>query len=342
MVDLLSSLFMSKKINGDRVNWGIIGVGDVCEVKSAPAMQKIKNSTIVAVMRRNAEKAADYASRHGIDKWYGNADQLITDPEINAIYVATPPSTHAEYVVAAAMSGKPVYVEKPMGINHAECVTMIDVCKQAGVPLYVAYYRRALPNFLKVKELIDDGKVGAVRAVNISLLKSVDNNISVKTEKNWRVNPSISGGGYFVDLASHQFDLLNYLFGRIVDVHGFSKNQAGLYPAEDIVTASFLFESGVLGVGKWCFTAAPCAEEEYITIIGSEGKLTFPCFGDAEVVLSRDGQHDEKFNFVYPQHIQQPLIETVVADLLGKGKCHSMGIDAEHANWVMDRILLED
>ena len=105
---------MKKKIAGDSVHWGILGVGDVCEVKSAPAMQLIDDSSLVAVMRRNGEKAADYARRHSVPKWYDDADQLINDPDINAVYIATPPNAHAELTRKVAAAGKPVYVEKPM------------------------------------------------------------------------------------------------------------------------------------------------------------------------------------------------------------------------------------
>ena len=136
--------YRMKKINNDKVRWGIVGVGDVCEFKSAPAMQLIDRSELVAVMRRNGSKAKDYAERHGVAKWYDNADNLINDPEVNAIYIATPPIAHAEYTIMAAHAGKAVYVEKPMARNTEECREMIKVCSNAGVPLYVAYYRRRL------------------------------------------------------------------------------------------------------------------------------------------------------------------------------------------------------
>ncbi len=154
------------------MRWGIIGVGDVCERKSAPAMNRITNSSIVAVMRRDPVKAADYARRHGIQRWYQDATRLIQDPEINAIYIATPPSSHLEYVLQVARSGKPVYVEKPMGLNYQECQQMIRVCEEREVPLYVAYYRRALSNFLQVKEIVEQKRLGDIRAIEIKLLNN--------------------------------------------------------------------------------------------------------------------------------------------------------------------------
>ena len=131
------------------VRLGIIGCGNVTEVKSGPGFQKAKDSSLVAVMRRTGELAQDYAGRHDVPRWYADAEALIGDPEVDAIYIATPPSSHKEYVILAARAGKPIYVEKPMARTHAECQAMIAICREAGVPLYVAYYRRALPRFLK-------------------------------------------------------------------------------------------------------------------------------------------------------------------------------------------------
>src|SRR6266850_3456148 len=147
------------------IRWGIIGAGDVCEVKSAPAMNKIAGSKLVAVMRRNGRKAQDYARRHGVPKWYDDVDRLINDQEVNAIYIATPPDTHELYTLKAAKAAKPVYVEKPMARTYRECRAMIDACQQADVPLFTAYYRRMLPNFLKIKALLNDGVIGDVRYV---------------------------------------------------------------------------------------------------------------------------------------------------------------------------------
>ena len=142
------------------VRWGIIGVGDVCEVKSAPAMNLIEGSKLVAVMRRDGQKAQNYAQRHGIPKWYDDADALINDPDVNAIYIATPPGAHEIFTLKAAQAQKPVYVEKPMARTHNECLSMIKACETANVPLFTAYYRRMLPNLLKVKSLLEESIIG--------------------------------------------------------------------------------------------------------------------------------------------------------------------------------------
>src|SRR3954468_2626810 len=141
------------------IRWGIVGCGDVTEVKSGPGFQKAEGSELVAVMRRDAAKAQDYARRHGVQRAYDRAEDLIADPQVDAVYVATPPSTHAELALAVAAAGKPCLVEKPMARNHAECLQMVEVFAAQGLPLWVAYYRRALPRFVLVRDLLADGAI---------------------------------------------------------------------------------------------------------------------------------------------------------------------------------------
>lgn len=205
----------------EKVRWGIIGCGDVTEVKSGPAFQKIKNSELVAVMRRTGELAKDYAERHNVPKWYDDADALINDPDVDAIYIATPPGSHKEYTIKVAKAGKPVYVEKPMALNFAECNEMIAACKAARVPLYVAYYRRAQPRFVKIKELLENKEIGDVRFVSTTQYQKASEDVKDSENLPWRVQPELSGGGLFFDLASHTLDLLDFLLGPIKEAQGF-------------------------------------------------------------------------------------------------------------------------
>lgn len=322
------------------VRWGIIGVGDVCEVKSAPAMNLIDHSKLVAVMRRDGAKAKDFATRHNVPKWYNDADLLINDPDVNAIYIATPPNVHELYTRKAAAAKKPVYVEKPMARTHAECLSMIDACSKANVPLYTAYYRRMLPNFQKVKSMLENKLIGEVRYVNVTLHKPIQPDIVGASGKpdNWRILPEISGGGYFHDLASHQLDLLDYLFGPIIEAHGFSTNQAGAYGAPDIVSGTFRFENGILGMGTWCFSTSKISEQELTTIIGSKGQISFPFFGDFSVTTHIEGKDKEILKFEIPKHIQQPLIQSIVDELRGKGRCPSTGISGARTNKIIEQL----
>ncbi|MFN8490286.1 MAG: Gfo/Idh/MocA family oxidoreductase [Caldilineaceae bacterium] len=318
------------------IRWGIIGCGNVTEVKSGPGLQQATNSALVAVMRRNGALAQDYAERHNVPRWYDDAQALIDDSEVDAVYIATPPNSHKEYTLAVAKAGKPVYVEKPMALNFAECQMMIEACQQANVPLWVAYYRRRLPRFLKVKELIETGAIGAPRTVTVTFYRkwrpAEPNNLP------WRVMPEIAGGGFFVDLAAHTLDYLDYFLGPIQSVQGYATNQAGYYPAEDVVAGSFVFASGVYGTGIWSFSSYTNLDQT--EIVGDKGKLTFTSFTTDPIVLTT-AEGVTEFPIDNPAHIQQPLIQTIVDELNGVGQCPSTGVSGARTNWVMDQMLKE-
>lgn len=322
------------------VKWGIIGVGNVCEVKSGPPLYKVEGSQLIQVMRRDLTLAKDFAERHNIASWTDDAETLINNEEINAIYIATPPDSHLHYTKLAAKAGKAVYVEKPMARNAAECEEMIRVCEEAGVPLFVAYYRRYLPMFQHVKNFIDQGFIGKVHFVDIKVHKSKAPDIvwAAKNEYNWRVVPEISGGGYFIDLASHQLDFFDLVLGPVKKAYGLASNHAGLYQAEDQVLALLEFENGVAGKGSWAFNLDNDTDEEVTTIYGSEGKLSFSFFSDFHIQLDLEGEESQRIDYQMPEHVQQPLMEAIVADLRGEGTCISTGISATRTAKVVDAI----
>ena len=299
------------------IRWGIIGCGDVTEVKSGPAFNKVPNSKLVAVMRRNAEKAADYARRHGVDRWYTDADSLINDPEVNAIYVATPPLQHEEYTIAALRAGKPVYVEKPMAINAAAAARMLQVARETGVKLTVAHYRRQQPLFLKIKSLLEEGAIGTPRLVNLYCLQPHKDAMIAGTEDAWRYNPAISGGGLFYDLAPHQLDLMLYFFGKPEKVSGLSVNAVRLYGADDTTSGQVLFPGNVMFAGTWCFTVPE--KRDSCEIIGATGTLQFSVFDHRLLVLKKE-RSQQQFSFYPLPHVQQPMIGKVVEYFLGRGE----------------------
>lgn len=319
------------------IKWGIIGCGDVTELKSGPAFSKVKDSTLVAVMRRNASLVEDYARRHNVPRFYTNADDLINDKEVNAIYVATPPSSHAEYAIAAIKAGKPVYIEKPMAVNYAECVKINKEAEKYKVPVFVAYYRRTLPGYLKVKELIENGSIGKVRFVQVQLFKAPTQQ-EIAGELPWRVDPEVSGGGHFFDLASHQLDYLDYLFGPMENIRSIALNHAGLYKAEDFVTSSFLFPNNIAGTGTWSFSVSPESERDSIEIIGNKGSIRFSTFNFEPIVLMNSSGRQEFIN-ERPEHVQYNLIEKVVQSLSGNGASPSTGETGARTSRVLDEIV---
>ena len=323
----------------ERVRWGIIGCGDVTERKSGPGLQKAEGSALVAVMRRDRAKAADYAERHHVPRWYDDAEALIRDPEVDIVYVATPPSTHEQYCVLASAAGKPVYVEKPMARTADECRRMIAACEAAcdgaGVKLFVAYYRRRLPRFVKVKQLIDDGEIGAVRAVSVRLWLPAERS---DRPDGWRTDAAVSGGGLFVDLASHTLDLLDELCGPLSGAAGTAANLGRRHGVEDTVAGWFTFESGVVGSGSWCFSVG--LSQDVVEIVGDRGLLRFSTFGEIPVTLQNE-RGEQSFDIPHPPHVQQPLIQTVVDELRGRGTCPSTGRSALRTSIVMDAMLAD-
>lgn len=311
------------------IGWGILGCGAVTEKKSGPALQSLPGSRLVAVMRRDPVKAADYARRHGALRSYCRAEELLADPEVSAVYVATWPDSHADLAIQAMEAGKPVYVEKPMARNAAEAERMLEASRRTGQPLFVAYYRRCLPVILQARDWLP--RLGAIRFVLVELVRGL-------SPEGWRVHPEISGGGYFVDLGSHQLDVLDFLLGPIAEARGTAARQAGLYPAEELVTAELRFESGALGLGVWCFNARPEDRRDRIEIVGEHGRMSFSSFGPEPVVLVT-GHGQDVFSAPVPECIQEPLLATVMEALQGRGACPSTGESALRTERVMDAIL---
>jgi predicted dehydrogenase len=298
------------------INWGIIGCGDVTEVKSGPAFNKVPGSALVAVMRRDAAKAADYAKRHNVPRWYNDADKLINDPEINAVYIATPPGSHEAYALAAINAGKHVYVEKPMALNYAAAKNIAAAATDNNIKLSVAHYRREQPFFKKIKQLINDNVIGPIRLVRLELYKpALTKKELANNHHAWRVDPAIAAGGLFHDLAPHQLDLVYYFFGPAEKIAGIATNQAGNYKADDLVAGNILFNNGIAFSGSWCFNAS--AATDNCEIIGSEGSIYFSVFGGNTITVIAGGVKD-CFSFDTLQHVQQPMIEKVVQYFSGK------------------------
>ncbi|HEX7465538.1 MAG TPA: Gfo/Idh/MocA family oxidoreductase, partial [Usitatibacter sp.] len=260
----------------NEIRWGIIGCGDVTEVKSGPGLQRAPGSRLVAVMRRNGALAEDYARRHGVEAWYDDARALIDDPRVDAVYVATPPGSHLEYALLACAARKPVYVEKPMARCHAECIEMVRAFSEARVPLFVAYYRRALPRFQKARDLVISGKLGAITGVSYHLAQPFHRKVDAR-DVPWRVRAEEAGGGLFVDVGCHTLDILDYIFGPLENVNGTAANVRSPYDVEDSVSMRFALPSGALGVAQWNFASA--AETDEIVIQGELGEVRLSTFG---------------------------------------------------------------
>ena len=202
----------------------------------------------------------------------------------------------------------------------------------------VAYYRRYLPYFQKVKSLVEEGAIGNIINIQIRFAQPPRNLDYNHENLPWRVQADIAGGGYFYDLAPHQLDLLQEIFGCILEASGYKSNRGGLYPVEDTISACFQFDNGLVGSGSWCFVAHDSAREDRIEIIGDKGMICFSVYTYDPIALHTERGREE-IHVENPLYVQQPLIQAVVDHLLGKSVCTCDGESATLTNWVMDKIL---
>ncbi|XCF05485.1 Gfo/Idh/MocA family oxidoreductase [Tamlana crocina] len=296
------------------INWGIIGCGDVAEIKSGPAFQKVQNSSLISVMRRNEEKVKDFAARHHVPNYTTSASELINDKKVNAVYIATPPSSHLNYTKQAIQAGKNVYLEKPMVLNSKEADELLGIVNQSNVKVTVAHYRRNLPLFIKVKELLEANAIGKVSSAEIDIAQSQNANLIAKTDENWRINPEVSGGGYFHDIAPHQIDLMYHYFGEVAKINkGYIDNNIS---TGDVVRGELAFKNGVHFKGSWDFAASK--DRDRCIITGEKGTISFSFYSDEISVETSD--KTETFKFESPKHVQQPMIEKVVGYFLGENE----------------------
>lgn len=323
---------MTKK---SKIRWGIIGCGDVTEVKSGPAYQKEPSFTLAAVMRRNAELAEDYAKRHGVERFYDNADALINDPNIDAIYIATPPDSHKLYGLKVAAAGKICCIEKPLAPNFDDCQAIVNAFEEAKTSLFVAYYRRSLPRFVKIKSLLENGEIGNIRHITWVLNKTTSEQ-DLSQVYNWRTDKKVAPAGYFDDLASHGLDLFAFLLGDFKRVKGLADNQQGLYSALDTVSACWQHDNNITGSANWNF--ASFEQSDTVTIYGSKGKISFSVFDERPLIITTAAGQQELF-IAHPDNVQLYHVQNMAKYLLFDQPHPSTGKSAAHTSWVMDQIL---
>ena len=317
------------------IRWGIIGCGAVTEIKSGPAYQKTEGFHLAAVMRRNVEKAKDYADRHGVKDFYTQADDVIENDNIDAIYVATPPDSHKFYALKVAEAGKPCCIEKPLAPCYEDSLAIQRAFQDKGIPLFVAYYRRSLPRFNKIKNILDSGVIGKVRHITWSLTKPA-NQFDLTRKYNWRTDKKIALGGYFDDLASHGLDLFAYLLGDFDEAKGIGINQQGLYSSLDAISACWSHKSGVTGSGSWVFGCN--SRQDYVEIYGSKGNIKFSVFDEKPLIIcNAEGEHEVFIK--NPENIQLYHVQNIANQLFSGTPHPSNGLSATHTSWVMDKIL---
>lgn len=326
-----------KHADGAAIRWGIIGCGAVTEVKSGPAYQKTQGFELTSVMRRNLALAQDYANRHGVAHASSDAHRLINDKNIDAIYIATPPDSHKYYALLTAKAGKICCIEKPIAPNYQDALAIQEAFETAELPLFVAYYRRSLPRFNKVKALLESGEIGKIRHINWHLSKPA-NELDLTQADNWRTNKQIALGGYFDDLASHGLDLFAYLLGDYQQAKGIGGNQQGLYSAFDAISACWQHKNGITGSGSWNFGGY--SRQDKVTLYGSKGEMSFSIF-DEEAISVENSQGKQSHFIENPENIQLYHVGNMQKQLVDNIPHPSNGATALHTSWVMHEILKE-
>ncbi len=297
------------KSGGQVVRWGIIGVGNVAEFKSGPALMQAPGSTVVAVMRRDAEKARDFAVRHGIPRWYIDIDALLADPEVDAVYVASPHHLHLAHVTRAAQAGKAILCEKPVGVSTAEAQTVVDACRAASVPLSVAYYRRYWPVVQEMRRLLADGAIGEVVQARVQLA----DHYLPDPQRTWLTEPEQAGGGALANAGSHWIDLVRYLMGDVVEVTAACAGHFGGFKTEDTIGVQMRLASQAL-VSLNVTLCSPAAVNEF-DIAGTEGRLFAGPLSDGRLMLQRGNREPEALHFPRSDAAHMELVTEVVRRL---------------------------
>ena len=303
----------------EKVRYGIIGCGNVVERKSGPSIQRAERSEIAALMRRDEAKLRAVAESFGVSAFTNNAQEVIHSLDVDIVYVATPPNSHAEYVLSAAEAGKHVLVEKPMGMSAAEGERMIAACDHAGVELFVAYYRRFQPHVMKMRELIREGRIGKP----VQAFIDISCPIRDYSPERWRNDPEIGGGGPFVDIGSHRLDVMAYLLGEAHSVCGVTTTFDRECRVEQAVSLSIRFKSGAQCTAVGDYYSGRHADR--FTIIGTEATIESERL-DGHAFVLKKGQHEEAFRFdPYPaphlgliRHVENVLLDGAPNETSGR------------------------
>ena len=287
-----------------KVNWALIGCGDIARKRVVPAIQNGQNSSLISVCRTDSEKAESFAREFGVQKWNAQWENSVKDTDINSVYVATPVYLHAKQTIAAAQAGKNVLCEKPMALNSADCTRMIDACKANNVKLGIAYYRHFYPAVNRIKEIISSDEIGEVVTVQAENFENF--NLPPGAPRYWFLRKELSGGGPMMDMGCHRIEVFTNIFGPIASTEAYHSNAAFLREVEDITTAHFAFESGATAV----LISAHAIREprDTLRIFGSKGSIHVPNLnaGTLEIFTGK-GSRIEKYP--NPENTHQPLID---------------------------------
>lgn len=293
------------------IRWGVIGAGNVFEYKSGPALYKTPNSGLVAVMRTDAARAEETARRHGAAHWYTDAEALVNDPDVNAVYVASPHYLHPEHVALAAHAKKAVLCEKPAGVSASQAKQCVDVCREQGVSLTVAYYRRYWDVTQAILKYLREGAIGEV----VTARAQVTDFFSGDNERKWLLSRAKSGGDALANVGAHWIDLFRYLLGEVKDVMAYCSSRFSGFETDDTTLTSMQMENGAL-VSLVVTRRTPVSTNE-LELFGTEGRLYASPLSEGRLMLHRRGREPEVMNLPRRGVMHSELLAALVPCLLG-------------------------
>lgn len=316
------------------IKWGFIGCGKVVEKKSGPAFNTANNSSIYAVMRRNLENAKNSAKKLGAKKWYDNIEDLLNDDNVNAVYIATPPGLHLEQAIKCCQARKATYIEKTFARNYKEALEIVEMFEKSDTPLYIAHYRRAMPKFIKIKHLLDEGIIGKICEVDFRLNRKYNKDEILNS---WLYDTELSGGGKFYDIAPHSIDIMVYLFGNFTKINGIASNNNKEYKVEDVVVMSFETEKGIIGTAN--FNSIALDKKDKMSIYGTKGTMEFSIHGEDDIIIKCE-TGEEHLHFINPTIIQESMVHEVVDSIItGKHLNTCYGREALETYRIIDNVL---
>jgi predicted dehydrogenase len=309
------------------LNWVVVGIGDITTKRVIPAILAEPRSRLYGVVSRDPEKGRRYAERV-----WTELGEALRNPEVQAVYVATPVVMHAGQTMAALAAGKHVLCEKPMAMNYEEACRMVEAARQAGRTLGIAYYRRMYPKLRRARQLLEQGAVG--RPV-LAEINCHDWFTDADGRRSWLLDPAMAGGGPLYDIASHRIDVLNFLFGRPVRVTGQVSNVVHQTAVEDCATLLIEYEQGTRGVVdvRW---HSRVARDEF-RIIGTEGEMELSPLSGPE--LAYPGGRE---TLACHANLHYPCVENFVAAVLDGAPLASSGESAIWTDWVTEQALRSD
>jgi predicted dehydrogenase len=287
-----------------KVGWGLIGCGDISRKRVAPALRDLENCELVAVSRADAARAEAFAAEFGAKRWHADWRELVADPEVEAVYVATPVRLHAEQAIAAAEAGKHVLCEKPMALNVAECARMNAAAGANGVRLGVAYYRRFYPVVERIKAILESGEIGKAVVAQMNAFERFEP--GPEHPRRWLLDKGQSGGGPMFDFGCHRVEVLLNLFGDVSQVKGLASNVLFAREVEDTASALLQFERGPQAV----LTVSHAAREpqDTLEVFGSEGSVRSDVLNEGKLKVRTAAGERLETHVPHP-NLHSPLIE---------------------------------